>query len=433
VKTVEAAVIGVGWVGGTRVETLSRTALVDKLHLCDIKPDRLDRAAHWARLALGLDVAKLCFEGPESELQLTANTQPAVLTVSVAGARLLAERGLVPAIVGGHSLGEYSALVVAGAMPFADAVGVVRRRGEFMQEAVPVGTGAMAAILGVELPVVEEICRDAAQGDVLDVANINSPGQIVVAGHRAAIERAVALAAERGELLFDHHLVEVLLHLPLEIGVGVHLMILSGGEAWSNLVQYDSITRILGFQSRFRWILPRTARAGELREVPARGLLPETLGIAPDAFRDRRIDEYLDEGVVWFLDQLLPVAHRPELTNASRFLTQLADCRRIGAVFLIMLGAGVDIVVAAGLLLACCADAYHVSLQDRLRARQGRFVDAEGFQQSRQLIASVRSLANHGIELGRAYAKVPRDSCEIDAVHIAKLAHLLPVLEPVTE
>jgi len=148
--------------------------------------------------ALGLDVAKLCFEGPESELQLTANTQPAVLTVSVAGARLLAERGVAPAIVGGHSLGEYSALVVAGALSFADAVSAVRRRGEFMQEAVPVGTGAMAAILGVELPVVEEICRDAAQGEVLDVANINSPGQIVVAGHRAAVERAVALAPARG-------------------------------------------------------------------------------------------------------------------------------------------------------------------------------------------------------------------------------------------
>jgi [acyl-carrier-protein] S-malonyltransferase len=148
--------------------------------------------------ALGFDVAKLCFEGPESELQLTANTQPAVLTVSVAGARLLAERGLAPAVVGGHSLGEYSALVVAGALSFADAVRVVRRRGEFMQEAVPVGTGAMAAILGVELPVVEEICREAAQGEVIDVANINSPGQIVVAGHRTAIERAVALAPARG-------------------------------------------------------------------------------------------------------------------------------------------------------------------------------------------------------------------------------------------
>jgi [acyl-carrier-protein] S-malonyltransferase len=146
---------------------------------------------------LGFDVAKLCFEGPESDLKLTANTQPAVLTVSVAGTRLLAERGLASAIVGGHSLGEYTALVAAGAMTFADAVGVVRRRGEFMQEAVPVGTGAMAAILGLELPVVEEICREAARGEVLDVANINSPGQIVVAGHRAAIERAVALAGTR--------------------------------------------------------------------------------------------------------------------------------------------------------------------------------------------------------------------------------------------
>jgi [acyl-carrier-protein] S-malonyltransferase len=148
--------------------------------------------------ALGFDVAKLCFEGPESELQLTANTQPAVLTVSIAGTRLLAERGLAPAVVGGHSLGEYTALVVAGALAFGDAVSVVRRRGEFMQEAVPVGTGAMAAILGVELPVVEEICREAARGEVLDVANINSPGQIVVAGHRAAIERAVTLAPARG-------------------------------------------------------------------------------------------------------------------------------------------------------------------------------------------------------------------------------------------
>jgi [acyl-carrier-protein] S-malonyltransferase len=147
---------------------------------------------------LGLDVAKLCFEGPESELGLTANTQPTVLTVSVAGARLLAERGLTPAVVGGHSLGEYSALVAAGALSFADAVRIVRLRGEFMQEAVPVGTGAMAAILGAELPVVEAICREAADGQVLDVANINSPGQIVVAGHRAAVERAVAVAPTHG-------------------------------------------------------------------------------------------------------------------------------------------------------------------------------------------------------------------------------------------
>jgi [acyl-carrier-protein] S-malonyltransferase len=147
---------------------------------------------------LGFDVAKLCFDGPESELQLTANTQPTVLTVSVAGARLLAERGVAPAVVGGHSLGEYSALVAAGALSFADAVRVVRLRGEFMQEAVPVGTGAMAAILGAELSVVEAICREAADGEVLDVANINSPGQIVVAGHRSAVERAVAVAPAHG-------------------------------------------------------------------------------------------------------------------------------------------------------------------------------------------------------------------------------------------
>src|SRR5207245_1961767 len=136
--------------------------------------------------------------GPLEALQLTANTQPAVPTVSVAAARALAERGVVPALVAGHSLGEYSALVVAGALPFADALRAVRRRGEFMQEAVPVGTGTMAAILGVDLSVVEEICREAAQGEIVEVANVNSPVQVVVAGHRAAVERAVAPAVARG-------------------------------------------------------------------------------------------------------------------------------------------------------------------------------------------------------------------------------------------
>ena len=147
---------------------------------------------------LGLDVARLCFEGPGALLQLTANTQPAVLTVSVAAGAVLSERSLAPAIVAGHSLGEYSALVVARALAFPDALRVVRHRGEFMQEAVPVGSGAMAALLGVDLPVVEEICREAAQGEVVEVANINSPAQIVVAGHKGAVERTVALAASRG-------------------------------------------------------------------------------------------------------------------------------------------------------------------------------------------------------------------------------------------
>jgi [acyl-carrier-protein] S-malonyltransferase len=157
-------------------------------------------AAVWAEAdaALGFSLSTLCFEGPAADLALTANTQPAVLTTSVAAAAALAERGVAPGLVAGHSLGEYSALVVAGALRFAEAVRLVRRRGEFMQEAVPVGTGAMAALMGVELAAVEQLCAEAAQGEVVGVANINSPGQIVIAGHRAAVERAVEAAAARG-------------------------------------------------------------------------------------------------------------------------------------------------------------------------------------------------------------------------------------------
>jgi len=151
-----------------------------------------------ANEALGFDVARLAFEGPESELALTANTQPAVLTVSVAVATACAERGLRPTMAAGHSLGEYSALVIAGALRFTDAVRVVRRRGEFMQDAVPIGSGAMAAIMGLELPAVEALCAEVAQGEIVEVANINSGGQTVIAGHRAAVERAVRVAAERG-------------------------------------------------------------------------------------------------------------------------------------------------------------------------------------------------------------------------------------------
>ena len=151
-----------------------------------------------ANEALGFDLARLVFEGPETELALTANTQPAVLTASVAAATACAERGLKPTLAAGHSLGEYTALVVAGALRFADAVRIVRKRGEFMQEAVPVGTGAMAAIMGIELPAVEQVCADAAQSEVVEIANVNSALQIVIAGHRTAVERAVALATERG-------------------------------------------------------------------------------------------------------------------------------------------------------------------------------------------------------------------------------------------
>jgi [acyl-carrier-protein] S-malonyltransferase len=148
--------------------------------------------------ALGFDLRRVMFEGPEADLALTANTQPAVLTASVAAAVACAERGITPALAAGHSLGEYSALVVAGALRLADAVRVVRRRGELMQEAVPVGTGAMAAIMGVNTDVVEQVCVEAGQGEVVEIANVNSEQQIVIAGHRTAVERAVALVKERG-------------------------------------------------------------------------------------------------------------------------------------------------------------------------------------------------------------------------------------------
>jgi [acyl-carrier-protein] S-malonyltransferase len=148
--------------------------------------------------ALHTDLARVIFEGPEADLALTANTQPAVLTVSVAAAAACDEQGLQPALAAGHSLGEYSALVVAGALQFADAVRIVRRRGQYMQEAVPVGTGAMAAVMGLELAGVEALCAEAAEGEVVQVANVNSAAQIVVAGHRGAVERAVTLAAGKG-------------------------------------------------------------------------------------------------------------------------------------------------------------------------------------------------------------------------------------------
>jgi [acyl-carrier-protein] S-malonyltransferase len=148
--------------------------------------------------ALGVDLTRLVFEGPAAELALTVNTQPAVLTTSVAAATVCRERGLSPGLAAGHSLGEYSALVVAGAIRFADAVRLVRRRGQFMQEAVPVGTGAMAAVMGLPADTVAALCREVADGEVLQIANVNAAGQLVIAGHRGAVERAVTRASAHG-------------------------------------------------------------------------------------------------------------------------------------------------------------------------------------------------------------------------------------------
>ena len=148
--------------------------------------------------ALGYKLSQLCFEGPEEQLRLTEVTQPAILTASIAALRVL-EGGMPrPAYVAGHSLGEYSAHVAAGTISFADAVRIVRCRGKYMQEAVPVGMGAMAAILGMDVEKVTAVCHDAAQGEVCDPANLNSPQQIVISGHTAAVERAAKLANERG-------------------------------------------------------------------------------------------------------------------------------------------------------------------------------------------------------------------------------------------
>ncbi|MGZ4788360.1 MAG: ACP S-malonyltransferase [Terriglobales bacterium] len=148
--------------------------------------------------ALGYKLSTICFEGPEDQLRMTEITQPAILTVSIAALRVLEARVPKPAFVAGHSLGEYSAHVASGTFTFADAVRTVRSRGKYMQEAVPVGVGAMAAILGMDAAKVTAVCQDAAQGEVCESANINSPEQIVISGNTAAVERATKLADERG-------------------------------------------------------------------------------------------------------------------------------------------------------------------------------------------------------------------------------------------
>ncbi len=148
--------------------------------------------------ALGFSLSTLCFEGPEDTLKLTENTQPALLAVSTAAARVLAENGLHADFVAGHSLGEYSALVAAGSLAFADALRLVRKRGRYMQEAVPAGVGAMAALLRLPADKLHAVLSQASQGEVVSAANLNSPDQVVIAGHTGAVQRAVELAKAAG-------------------------------------------------------------------------------------------------------------------------------------------------------------------------------------------------------------------------------------------
>ncbi len=151
-----------------------------------------------ASSVLGYDVAELCFAGPAERLNLTEFTQPALLVSSIAAWRLLQPAGIKPIAVAGHSLGEYSALVAVGGVAFRDAVGLVQKRGRYMSEAVAPGTGLVAALLGLTAEVVKEVCRAASSAGVVAAANFNSPGQVVIAGEKAAVERAIALAKEQG-------------------------------------------------------------------------------------------------------------------------------------------------------------------------------------------------------------------------------------------
>jgi [acyl-carrier-protein] S-malonyltransferase len=174
-----------------------------------------------ADAALGERLSALCFEGPEDRLTLTENTQPAILAVSTAAARLLESRGLRPDFVAGHSLGEYSANVAAATMTFSDALGLVRRRGRYMQEAVPVGAGAMAAVLGLDADTAARACAEAAEGDVVSPANINGAGQVVIAGAAAAVVRA----GERAKTLGAKRVV------PLAVSAPFHCALMKPAEA----------------------------------------------------------------------------------------------------------------------------------------------------------------------------------------------------------
>ncbi len=167
--------------------------------------------------ALGFSLSKLCFEGPEDDLRLTANTQPAMVTVAIAALRVFqAEHGIAPVVAAGHSLGEYSALVTAGALSFADAVRAVRERGRLMQEACPPGQGAMAALIGLDLDAVKEVCATVSEGGKIAVpANLNAPGQIVIAGDASAVRRAIDIAKERGATMSVELKVSAPFHCPL--------------------------------------------------------------------------------------------------------------------------------------------------------------------------------------------------------------------------
>ncbi len=202
--------------------------------LCEAYP-HLRQVYDEASTVLGYDVAALCFEGPAEKLNLTEHTQPALLVSSIAALRALQPAGIKPVAVAGHSLGEYSALVAAGGISYRDAVGIVQMRGQYMSEAVPAGTGLVAALLGLAADVVREVCREAASAGVVQAANFNSPGQVVIAGEKAAVERAIDIAKTKGCKKAVPLPVSVPVHTPLMQQAADRLATDLAAVAWSDL------------------------------------------------------------------------------------------------------------------------------------------------------------------------------------------------------
>ena len=202
--------------------------------LCEAYP-QLRQVYDEASTVLGYDVAALCFEGPAEKLNLTEHTQPALLVSSIAALRALQPFGIKPVAVAGHSLGEYSALVAAGGLSYRDAVGIVQKRGRYMSEAVPTGTGLVAALLGLGADAVKEVCREAASAGVVQAANFNSPGQVVIAGEKAAVERAIEIAKTKGCKKAVPLPVSVPVHTPLMQKAADRLAKDLAAIAWSDL------------------------------------------------------------------------------------------------------------------------------------------------------------------------------------------------------
>lgn len=202
--------------------------------LCEAYP-HLKQVYNEASTVLGYDVAALCFEGPAEKLNLTEHTQPALLVSSIAALRALQPAGIKPVAVAGHSLGEYSALVAAGGISYRDAVGIVQKRGQYMSEAVPAGTGLVAALLGLAADVVREVCREAASAGVVQAANFNSPGQVVIAGEKAAVERAIDIAKTKGCKKAVSLPVSVPVHTPLMQQAADRLAKDLAAVTWSDL------------------------------------------------------------------------------------------------------------------------------------------------------------------------------------------------------